>query len=847
MASSATFYITDTADDGSVYENAPSTYDQNDVRVGATLGTFAWGGYRFRNITIPAGATIITALFKPIYNSANGANPGTPGNWKAVNSANAALFTTTNPRAASKLATGAVAILQSQQTYEMKDAVQAVINLGGWASGNSLAIVADNVTSATGAALYNDYAGSFPTGTAEIYIEWDVILASLTLSNDDTFTNAANGEVIGTVGGQTGGSTLSLTDASGYFSLVSGQLRATGPVPTGSYSITITETLTGATGSPKTNNFTITSTTAPPIRFIGAAGGTTSATVPAHVAGDAILAFAFRDGSATLPTLPTGQNWTSLLAPTGANTASMRAAGKIAAGSSEATGTWTSATTLNVGVWRPGAGYTLSFGASASAAASSTTVSYPALTLQDATGASWVIGWAGHRSVNTTLESPPTGMVNRLSTLDATDETALHDTNGGVSSWSLATKAVGGTASGWFGATVEIKAASAGGSVSGSATLQDPVDLYSATASLALKASAALSDPVDAYSATGSVALKAASSLLDPEDSWSATGTLTAPAISGSAALVDPVDTFAAAGSVRVSASANLTDPADAWASDGRLAIAGAAELTDAADSFDVSGALALKGLADALDPADSFTATGALTVSGAASLADPADSLTASGALRITASAAVSDPPDTWAITGQTGEAPVGIAATASLLDQPDAYSSAGRLRVSGSAAVADPPDAFSSTGQHLARASAALLDPPDSFTTTARLALRSSASLTDAPDGWAGVGAVALSGAAAVNDPPDAFSGAGRLYLAASADLQDEPDAWAATGQKIVPSATAPGRVVGAGRERRTDAPSREARAAFSAGSARFSASRGGDRVARAAGSVRSVSSKE
>lgn len=83
---------------------------------------------------------------------------------------------------------------------------------------------------------------------------------------------------------------------------------------------------------------------------VGAATGTDSVTMPAHQAGDLIVAFAFRDGSTTLPTLPAG--WTSRLAPTGANSCSMRLATKIAASSSETSGTWTNATSLIVLVLR---------------------------------------------------------------------------------------------------------------------------------------------------------------------------------------------------------------------------------------------------------------------------------------------------------------------------------------------------------------------------------------------------------------------------------------------------------------------------------------------------------------
>jgi hypothetical protein len=189
------------------------------------------------------------------------------------------------------------------------------------------------------------------------------------------------------------------------------------------------------------------------ISFIGQATGTTSATLPAFNAGDFAIVFAFNAGSTTAPTTPTG--WTNILAPAGANTCSMKLGFRILQTGDTTTGTWTNATLVVVHVYR---GVT-AIGGSASASGASTTVSYPALTMQAAQGTSWVAGFAGHRSVDTALETPPTGMTNRSDVVN-TAEGAGHDTNGGVTSWSLQTVSVGGTSSGWFGSTVELIATS---------------------------------------------------------------------------------------------------------------------------------------------------------------------------------------------------------------------------------------------------------------------------------------------------------------------------------------------------------------------------------------------------
>lgn len=230
--------------------------------------------------------------------------------------------------------------------------------------------------------------------------------------------------------------------------------------------------------------------------YVGGASGTTSATIPTHQVGDLIIARAFRDGNNTAPTIPAGQNWTTINNAAGANSNGAAIAYKIATSTSEATGTWTSATRLDVGVWR---GFT-GIGGSAVDGAASTTVNYPTLTMSVGTGTSWVAGFGAHRSVNTTLENAPTGMTNRLTAASGTDEGAIHDTNGGVSSWSGTTVSVGGTSSGWRAHTVELIAAtgytiaadSASYSLTGTAaTLKASRNIAADSASFALTVTAA--------------------------------------------------------------------------------------------------------------------------------------------------------------------------------------------------------------------------------------------------------------------------------------------------------------------------------------------------------------------
>jgi hypothetical protein len=187
------------------------------------------------------------------------------------------------------------------------------------------------------------------------------------------------------------------------------------------------------------------------ISFIGAATGVTSATLPTHQAGDLLVAFAFRDGSTTAPTIPAG--WTAVTTGAGANAVASVAATLVATGSGTSSGTWTNATSVVFHVYRGVAGV----GSFSAAGGTGTTVTYNGLTLQRTNGLSWVVGFAGHASTNTSLQTAPSGMVNRANVLDATDHTVGHDTNGGVTGRSQFNVSVGGTSAGWRTFVMELR------------------------------------------------------------------------------------------------------------------------------------------------------------------------------------------------------------------------------------------------------------------------------------------------------------------------------------------------------------------------------------------------------
>lgn len=194
------------------------------------------------------------------------------------------------------------------------------------------------------------------------------------------------------------------------------------------------------------------------ISFVGSASGVNTATMPSHQAGDLILALTFRDGSTTIVTEP--GDFTTVYR-IGANSCAIGSYQKIAASSSETVGTFTNATALIVCVYR-GVDTTNPISVvniSTAQSKATNTISYPApqgMAVSD--GTSWIVGMAGHRSINTSLETPPAGMTLRKNYVDSVNEASVFDTAAGVTGWPLKTVDVGGTVSGWHTLIMELLA-----------------------------------------------------------------------------------------------------------------------------------------------------------------------------------------------------------------------------------------------------------------------------------------------------------------------------------------------------------------------------------------------------
>lgn len=193
------------------------------------------------------------------------------------------------------------------------------------------------------------------------------------------------------------------------------------------------------------------------ISYVGVAAGTSSATLPSFQSGDVAVCFAFRDGSATNPTIPAG--WTNITNTLDTTSGSGSVGWRRLAPGDTTTGTWTNASRVVVGVYRGCEPFITPVGGGANGTGTTNgTVPMTTFTMTRGNGTSWVIGAIGHRSVDTDLGTAWTGMTSRDNSVDATAETGFQDTNGGVASWATVNRNIGGTASGWVSRTVELLA-----------------------------------------------------------------------------------------------------------------------------------------------------------------------------------------------------------------------------------------------------------------------------------------------------------------------------------------------------------------------------------------------------
>jgi len=192
------------------------------------------------------------------------------------------------------------------------------------------------------------------------------------------------------------------------------------------------------------------------ISYVGGAAGTNTATLPAFNSGDIAICFAFRDGSATNPTIPAA--FTQISNTADGTSCSVSIGWRRLVNTDTTVGTWTNASRTVVQVYRGCEPFITPVGGRATAAGTTNTTNFPTITMTRGDGTSWVVGFIGHRSVDEDIEVAPTGMTARAGGVDATAEADGHDTNGGVASWSSTNRTSSGTASGWVSYVVELLA-----------------------------------------------------------------------------------------------------------------------------------------------------------------------------------------------------------------------------------------------------------------------------------------------------------------------------------------------------------------------------------------------------
>lgn len=181
----------------------------------------------------------------------------------------------------------------------------------------------------------------------------------------------------------------------------------------------------------------------------GAVGNPGSPAMPAHTAGDLLIGFAYRNDGAN----PGTGGWTSLTTG-GAGSHFWRIIYKIASSSSEPAPGFTGTTGVLLAVYRDTEGL-----GSYDVATGGTGVpfTYPALTPSRADGTSVVAGFIVAPVGTAGSQTPPDGMVNRVTgSLGGNGRLSLHDTDGGVTAYAGGTATNGGSQ--WRLAVVEIKA-----------------------------------------------------------------------------------------------------------------------------------------------------------------------------------------------------------------------------------------------------------------------------------------------------------------------------------------------------------------------------------------------------
>lgn len=303
----------------------------------------------------------------------------------------------------------------------------------------------------------------------DVINEATVTLQTLSPDNISYVAGSAENTFVCALLNWTEGSTITVDDTR---LKISGRNVLVGPTAQAAattFLATFTETLAGATNTPKTTARTITVTAAPvanPAHVASVFAEGNTLTMPAFQTGDVLVFAAYRDGSATPPTIPAAisghANWVQKFAGQPGTLSQSAVYGTIVSTTgAETFGTWTNASSVSVQVYRNVA--VGAFGAVLEG--TSVTINHPAVTLQVTDGTSWVTSAAMHRQSDTGLEVPRTGMVRRAGgpIVTPSSEHQCFDTNGGVATWAAENQNIGGSGGGSVAFALELKTSGAPG------------------------------------------------------------------------------------------------------------------------------------------------------------------------------------------------------------------------------------------------------------------------------------------------------------------------------------------------------------------------------------------------
>lgn len=146
------------------------------------------GYFRFQNITIPQGATISSAYFKP-YKSGY---PSVPLVLHGINADNAAAPTAGSDLAASNFTSDNVSWTSSvgfgqQTSSDIKDIVQEIVDRSGWSSGNAIMLaIVTSTFSYAGQYRWNARTYDYSSGSeaAELVVEYESAASGETVTPD---------------------------------------------------------------------------------------------------------------------------------------------------------------------------------------------------------------------------------------------------------------------------------------------------------------------------------------------------------------------------------------------------------------------------------------------------------------------------------------------------------------------------------------------------------------------------------------------------------------------------------------------------------------------------------------